>query len=752
MAQRDLVVRIIGDNKSILRAFASTSRSAKTFDRDMGRVTRGAIAGSGALGGLGKSLAFASGGFISAATAVGLIRTAFAELNESRKVAAQTNAVLRSTGQIAGVTARHVEELGNELLRKTGIDDEAIKSAANLLLTFTNVRNVLGEGNNVFDQATVAILDMSAAMGDDLEGATIRVGKALQDPIRGATALRRVGVQLTESQERQIRAFVRAGRVMDAQRIILRELRREFGGSAAAAGRVQPWNLLRETITNLSGVIAEKFLPTIIEATDRLQRWLDNPANTDRVIRDAEGVASAFAGVVSALDEANTKGNAAMESLRETVGKAGFETRRRLLGPFENLPGPIGDWAERERAEAVAKLRALSGDVRIIAVDMRRELEEALILKNRPRVEVPTGARPPGGAGIRTGLTPEQRNRFFDNDLARALDRVQDSELRDQISKLNRISALITARIRVTKDVTRKLNLEDQLLDVRRRIKAIRSQIADDLKAAAADARQALEDAGQALIDALQFGLTKAQVTASFADDLAALDALRDGLRKRVAAEGESLDLTRQLFETEQQRLAVLRARRDARQFRALGLGPTGEERIPGLTALRRQLGNVTDAVKGTFLDTTKTRSLMATIRKILAGGMGAVSEDVRAKVKEMLDDINQQLKDANRQRTRFRVADTSAMLAGLGLDPEQIRALRGRIAQIGRGGTVPTRGTSAFGIGFASGGGGGNIVISGLTVKADNPDAFMRELQKTARRTAAQRGGRMSGRALGLS
>src|SRR5688572_5174316 len=142
MAQRDLLVRIIGDDKSILRAFSRTSKGARQFDRDMGRVSRGAIAGSGALGGLGKSLAFASGGFISGAAAVGLVVKAFQELNESRRVTAQTNAVIRSTGRIAGVTADHVEALGNELLRKTGIDDEAIRSAENLLLTFTNVRNV----------------------------------------------------------------------------------------------------------------------------------------------------------------------------------------------------------------------------------------------------------------------------------------------------------------------------------------------------------------------------------------------------------------------------------------------------------------------------------------------------------------------------------------------------------------------------------------------------------------------------------
>jgi phage-related minor tail protein len=131
---------------------------------------------------------------------------------EGNRVMAQTNAVLKSTGGVAGVTAQQVDELANSLLRKTGIDDEAIQSAENMLLTFTNVRNVVGDQGNIFDQATTAALDMSTAMGTDLQSAALRVGKALQDPIRGSTALRRVGVLLTKQQEAQIATLVKNGR------------------------------------------------------------------------------------------------------------------------------------------------------------------------------------------------------------------------------------------------------------------------------------------------------------------------------------------------------------------------------------------------------------------------------------------------------------------------------------------------------------------------------------------------------------
>ena len=57
-----------------------------------------------------------------------------------------------------------------------------------------------------------------------MTNAAVLVGKALNDPKKGLTALRRVGVQFTDAQEDQIKALVKSGKTMDAQKIILREL------------------------------------------------------------------------------------------------------------------------------------------------------------------------------------------------------------------------------------------------------------------------------------------------------------------------------------------------------------------------------------------------------------------------------------------------------------------------------------------------------------------------------------------------
>jgi hypothetical protein len=61
-------------------------------------------------------------------------------------------------------------------------------------------------------------------MGTDMKGAAIQVGKALQDPVHGISALRRVGVNFNESQVETIKKLVETGQAAKAQGLILAEL------------------------------------------------------------------------------------------------------------------------------------------------------------------------------------------------------------------------------------------------------------------------------------------------------------------------------------------------------------------------------------------------------------------------------------------------------------------------------------------------------------------------------------------------
>lgn len=161
-------------------------------------------------------------------------------LGEVEQLMAQTGAAIASTGGAAGVTADQISDMANAIEETTGVSGEMIQKGENLLLTFTNVKNAAGAGNDVFNQTTKIMADMSVALGQDASASAMQLGKALNDPIKGVTALQRVGVSFTAAQKDTIKALQDTGHTMDAQKLILAELTKEFGGSAEAFGKTWP--------------------------------------------------------------------------------------------------------------------------------------------------------------------------------------------------------------------------------------------------------------------------------------------------------------------------------------------------------------------------------------------------------------------------------------------------------------------------------------------------------------------------------
>jgi hypothetical protein len=194
------------------------------------------------------------------------------DAQHSADVAAQTAAVIKSTGGVANVTSGQIGKLSSALMFKTGVDDEAIRTGANMLLTFTGIHNAAGKNNDIFNQATSTILDMTSAMNggnvteENMRAMSVKVGKALNDPIKGLSALGKMGVQFTEGQKDQIKAMVASGNTMGAQKIILGELKKEFGGSAAAVAT--PFKKLKATLGELSETVGGYLLPVATRLTD----------------------------------------------------------------------------------------------------------------------------------------------------------------------------------------------------------------------------------------------------------------------------------------------------------------------------------------------------------------------------------------------------------------------------------------------------------------------------------------------------
>jgi hypothetical protein len=184
-------------------------------------------------------------GFTVGTTMVAGLALAIKETADAQREQAQLAAAIRSTGGAAGQTLDSLNGHAEALRRVTAATGGQIAETQALLLTFTKI------GAETFPAATLAALDMAQALGTDAKGAAMQLGKALNDPILGVTALGRAGVQFNDTQKAQIKAFVETNQLAKAQGIILAELQTQVGGSAAA---------YRNTLGGALAAVRESFL------------------------------------------------------------------------------------------------------------------------------------------------------------------------------------------------------------------------------------------------------------------------------------------------------------------------------------------------------------------------------------------------------------------------------------------------------------------------------------------------------------
>jgi len=255
--------------------------NTKELDKALDGATKRLRDTAGRMNDLGKTLSI---GLTAPIAAFGAIATKNAV--DSAKAIAQVEAAVQSTGGAAGRSVAQLEEMAAGLQRISLYDDDQIlKEVTANLLTFTKVTGTQ------FDKAQVAILNLSTRLGTDLTSASVQVGKALNDPIKGVTALGRAGVQFTAQQKEQIAALVESGDVAGAQTIILQELETQFGGAAEAAANVDPYTQLANEVGNLSedfGAIIndalKPFVGFVRQVVDSIKGWSDETKTTVLVI------------------------------------------------------------------------------------------------------------------------------------------------------------------------------------------------------------------------------------------------------------------------------------------------------------------------------------------------------------------------------------------------------------------------------------------------------------------------------------
>lgn len=204
---------------------------------------------------------------------------------ESQAALAQVNQTIKSMGNAAGRTTQQLQALASGQMRKSLYDDdEILRKVTTTLLTFGKVTG------DTFDQAQQAAIDLSAKFGGDLQASAIMLGKALNDPVKGITALTRAGVSFTAEQKESIKTMTAAGNLAGAQKLILAELTKEFGGAAEAAAKADPFAQMKHSLDDFKEAVGAsllKILPPLTDALNKIMAAFNglSPGTQDMVVK-----------------------------------------------------------------------------------------------------------------------------------------------------------------------------------------------------------------------------------------------------------------------------------------------------------------------------------------------------------------------------------------------------------------------------------------------------------------------------------
>jgi len=249
-SRNDILFRFLGDTKSLDRASGKAKAGFRKTQSAAGSLKT-------AVAGLGVALGVR-----------GLVRHIGSAINRAEEMDSKyaiTAKILEDTGGAANVTAGEVKKMAEEMAMTTGIDKAILTDAANVMLTFAEVANVAGDMNDVFDRSVALTADMATVFGGSASDAAKQLGKALNDPILGVTALSRTGVQFTTQQKEQIKIMQESGDILGAQKLILKELDEQVGGTAEASADATA--IMARGFDEVAESIGEELLPQIVAIT-----------------------------------------------------------------------------------------------------------------------------------------------------------------------------------------------------------------------------------------------------------------------------------------------------------------------------------------------------------------------------------------------------------------------------------------------------------------------------------------------------
>ena len=293
--------------------FSFGSTGAAGVARDLGRIGDEADEAEGSARSLGDTLK-TIGKAALGAFAVTRVKAFASEMvglyDVQAKAEAKVAQAIRSTAGAAKLSLAELKAEASALQSQTIFgDEEILNSATAQLLTFTNI------ASDNFKRTQVVALDLATVLDGDLKSSSIQLGKALNDPVTGLSALGEAGIQFSVEQKALINSLAATNRLAEAQDVILKELERQYGGQAKAAvvgvgAFTQYNNAISDIKESIGKALVDQFYP--------FTNWLSgvvSPANSaSQAIIEQQVQVKALTGIL--LDN-NSAESVRMEALNQ---------------------------------------------------------------------------------------------------------------------------------------------------------------------------------------------------------------------------------------------------------------------------------------------------------------------------------------------------------------------------------------------------------------------------------------------------
>ena len=276
--------RLDRQNGKLVKGFSKAAAAASVLHGPLNGV-------SGRLNAMATALRNSNIAWVAAGTAATLGAAAFTKavgsLAEFEVQMKRVIAVQEATGYAAGFTGRQIHDMAQSIAADTLASVDGVMAAAAALGTFGSI------SGDTFERVLRASQDVAETMGTDMQGATIQLAKALEDPVKGLTALTRAGVTFTQETRNQIAAAMEFGRILEAQDIIMAQVESQLGGVGKAVSDdtlIGGWDLFTQRVQTFmrENFLVNDFLEFLKNSINNVNKALSSGLGNDELGRAYE--------------------------------------------------------------------------------------------------------------------------------------------------------------------------------------------------------------------------------------------------------------------------------------------------------------------------------------------------------------------------------------------------------------------------------------------------------------------------------